>query len=402
MTSSSEANKYADFLEEVRNFLAQKLTPELRAASKRQAGIFADAQLGRTWHRILYEQGWVAPNWPREHGGPGWDAVQRFLFQDELAKAGAPKAATFGVQLCGPVIMQYGTAAQKAHFLPKILSGEHYWCQGYSEPGAGSDLASLRTTAVRHADHYVVNGSKIWTTHAHNANWIFALVRTDPTAKPHRGLSFLLLPIDSPGLTISPILSMSGEHELNQVFFDNVRVPVENRVGEENDGWGISKYLLEFERGTGAAASRIQELLRQARMLAQGPDATDAESLWRTSPHFRRQITEMEIEVLGLEFAEREIARRLAAGEQVGSMASRLKLSASTLLQRATELNMEALGIYATVDQRDALGSSPATSPVGPPEGATVTARYLNTRAVTIYGGTYEVQHNILARMIGL
>lgn len=400
--TTEDAGDYRGFVAEVRAFLDEKLTPDLRAASKRQAGVFADADLSRIWHRILYERGWVAPNWPDEHGGPGWDAVQRFLFQDELAKADAPKIASFGLQLCGPVIMRFGTPEQKAYFLPRILSGEHYWCQGYSEPGAGSDLASLRTTAVRQGDDYVVNGSKIWTTHAHNANWIFALVRTDPAAKKQAGISFLLLPMDTPGISVKPILSMSGEHELNQVFFDDVVVPVGNRVGEENAGWNVSKYLLEFERGAGAAASRIKGLLRHARTLARLGEDTQDDSLWDTSPDYRRRMAQLDVEVLGLEFAEREVARRLAAGQPVGSMASQLKLGASTLLQRATELDMEALGPYAAADQRDALGTSATGTPIGPVGGAASTARYLNTRAVTIYGGTYEVQHNILARMIGL
>lgn len=400
--TTEDAGDYRGFVAEVRAFLDEKLTPDLRAASKRQAGVFADADLSRIWHRILYERGWVAPNWPDEHGGPGWDAVQRFLFQDELAKADAPKIASFGLQLCGPVIMRFGTPEQKAYFLPRILSGEHYWCQGYSEPGAGSDLASLRTTAVRQGDDYVVNGSKIWTTHAHNANWIFALVRTDPAAKKQAGISFLLLPMDTPGISVKPILSMSGEHELNQVFFDDVVVPVGNRVGEENAGWNVSKYLLEFERGAGAAASRIKGLLRHARTLARLGEDTQDDSLWDTSPDYRRRMAQLDVEVLGLEFAEREVARRLAAGQPVGSMASQLKLGASTLLQRATELDMEALGPYAAADQRDALGTSATGTPIGPVGGAASTARDLNTRAVTIYGGTYEVQHNILARMIGL
>ena len=402
MTAGTSPTDYSGFIAEVREFLEEKLTPELRAASKRQAGVFADAELSRTWHTILFERGWVAPNWPVEHGGPGWDPVQKFLFQDELAKADAPKIAAFGLQLCGPVVMRYGTQEQKDFYLPRILSGEHYWCQGYSEPGAGSDLASLRTAAVRVGDEYVINGSKIWTTHAHNANWIFVLVRTDPEAKPQRGISFILVPMDTPGITVKPILSMSGEHELNQVFFDDVAVPVANRVGEENDGWTVAKYLLEFERGAGAAASRIKGLLRHARTLARLPQEEQGEALWDTSPSYRQRMAQLDIEVSGLEYSEREIARRLAAGEPVGLMAPQLKLGASTLLQRATELDMEALGDYAVIDQRDALGTHAQGEPIGPREGATSTARYLNTRAVSIYGGTYEVQHNILARMIGL
>ena len=394
---------YPAFIEEVRSFLADQLTPDLRAASKRQAGVFADAELGRRWHKILHERGWIAPQWSREFGGPGWNPLQRFLFEDELAKAGAPKIASFGLQLSGPVIMRFGTPEQKEFYLPRILSGEHFWCQGFSEPGAGSDLASLRMTAVRHGgSDYALNGSKIWTTHAHNANWIFVLVRTNMAAKPQRGISFLLVPMDSPGITVKPIISMSGEHELNQVFFDDVVVPVANRIGEENEGWAVTKYLLEFERGAGAAASRIKAVGRSARGLAARSDIAPKDSLWQSSPDFRRRVTQLEIDVQGLEFMERAIAGRLAANQPVGSMASQLKLAGSTMLQRATELYMEALDVYLPVDQRAALGSDATARPIGPEDGATPTARYLNTRANTIYGGSYEVQHNILARAIGL
>lgn len=394
----AEAPDYAAFVAEVRHFLEEKLTPEMRAASKRQAGVFADGKLAATWHRILYERGWIAPQWPREHGGPGWDSLQRFLFEDELAKAGAPKVASFGMQLAGPVIMRFGTDEQKACYLPRILSGEHRWCQGFSEPGAGSDLASLKTTALRDGDDYVINGSKIWTTHAHNANWIFILARTDPDAKPQRGISFILVPMDSPGLTVSPIISMSGEHELNQVFFDDVRVPVANRVGPENEGWTVTKYLLEFERGAGAAASRIRAVLRRAESLARAGEP----SLWTESPDYRRRVALLDIDIQALEYMEREVARRLSENQPVGSMAPQLKLAGSTMLQRATELDLEALGIYAPVNQHAALGSDASAAPVGPADGVTSTARYLNARAITIYGGSYEVQHNILARVIGL
>ncbi|MDB5430849.1 MAG: acyl-CoA dehydrogenase [Caulobacter sp.] len=395
---------HAAFRQTIQAFLVDKLTPELKAANSRQAGVFADAELSRRWHSILYDQGWIAPNWPVEHGGPGWDPVERFIFQDESARAGAPYIPVIGTQMCGPVIMRYGTDAQKARFLPAMLSGEHYWCQGYSEPGAGSDLAALKTRADLSQDgtHYVVNGSKIWTTHAHKANWMFMLVRTSQEAKPQAGISFLLTPMDAPGITVQPIISISGEHELNAVFFDNVRVPVENRVGEENAGWGVAKYLLEFERGAGAAAGRIRRFIDQARIMAQAEGGGGGASFWDENPDFRARLAQLEIEVLGLEFSEREVAAKLAAGQPIGATSSLLKLGASTLLQRATELNVEALGVYAMPDQRAALGFAANTPPVGPDYAATPMAKYLNTRAATIYGGSYEVQHNILARVIGL
>jgi alkylation response protein AidB-like acyl-CoA dehydrogenase len=388
------------FRREVRAFLDEKLTADLRAATARQAGVFAEGELTRRWHRILYEKGWVAPSWPREHGGPGWDPVQRHIFADECAKADAPVLAGMGLQLCGPVIMGFGTPEQKAFFLPRILSGEHYWCQGYSEPGSGSDLASLQTRAVRDGDHYVVNGSKIWTTHAHFANWIFLLVRTSTEGKPQAGISFLLTPMNAPGISVRPILSISGEHEVNQVFLDNVRIPVANRVGEENQGWTVAKYLLEFERGGGAQASRLVKLARQARRIAER-EAVGAGSFWESSADFRRRLLSLEMEIEGLDFAEGRVAALHSAGATVGdASASMLKLAVSQLLQRATELAVEALGHYAAPDQREALGFGVNIPPIGPDYAATPTARYLNSRAATIYGGSQEIQHNILARVI--
>ena len=258
------------FRREVRDFLDDKFTPELRALTARQAGVFAEGELALRWHRILFERGWIAPAWPEEFGGPGWTGDQRAIFQEECARVGTPRLPAMGLSLCGPVIMRYGTAEQKAFFLPRMLSGEHYWCQGYSEPQSGSDLASLQTRAVRDGDDYVVDGSKLWTTHAHYANWIFLLVRTSTEGKPQAGISFLVCPMDTPGITVRPILSMSGEHEVNQVYFDGVRIPVANRMGEENQGWTVAKYLLEFERGGGSsgvglgvAMDRLEDIARQ-------------------------------------------------------------------------------------------------------------------------------------------
>jgi alkylation response protein AidB-like acyl-CoA dehydrogenase len=232
------------FRDRVRAALAEKFTPDLKAAAARQSGVIAEPEMSRRWQKALHELGWVGLGWPREYGGPGYGPVQRYIVESELAAAGAPGFASMGVQMCGPVIIGFGTAEQKAYFLPRMLSGEHYWCQGYSEPGSGSDLASLQTRAVRDGEDYVVNGTKIWTTHAHVANWIFLLVRTSSEGRPQTGITFLLVDMTSPGISISPIITLAGDHEVNQVFFDNVRVPVANRVGEENQGWTVAKYLL--------------------------------------------------------------------------------------------------------------------------------------------------------------
>jgi len=388
------------FRDEVRAFLAEKLTPELQAANARQAGVFAEGELNRAWHAILYEKGWIAPSWPVEHGGPGWSPMQRHIFADECARADAPVIPAMGLQMCGPVLMTYGTAEQKAFFLPRMLSGEHYWCQGYSEPQSGSDLASLQCRAVRDGDHYVVDGTKLWTTHAHFANWLFLLVRTSTEGKPQAGITFLLTPMDAPGITVQPIVSISGEHEVNQVFFDGLRIPVANRVGEENQGWTVAKALLEFERGGGVMGSRLVKMVDQARRIAQTEQAGE-QSFWASSPDFRRRLLELEMEVGGLDHTERNVAAQLSAGRNIGdATASVLKLTVSQLLQRATELTLEALGCYAAPDQRGALGYGANSPPIGPDYAVTPTAKYLNSRAATIYGGSQEVQHNILARVV--
>lgn len=387
------------FREEVQAFLAEKFTPELRAAAARQAGVFAEGDLARRWHRILFEQGWIAPSWPEEYGGTGWTAIQRYIFDRELGLAGAPSLPGMGLALCAPVLMHFGTPAQKDFFLPRILSGEHYWCQGYSEPGAGSDLASLKTRAVRDGDHYVVNGSKLWTTHAHEANWMFLLARTDPDAKPQAGISFLLTPMDVPGLTVTPIRSMSGEHEVNQVFFDDVRIPVANLVGSENQGWTVAKYLLEFERGGGSAAGRLNGQLQKLVEVARAETDETGEPLWQ-DPAFRDRIMRLETQVMAIDWTERRQVAAMRTGQSVGNAtASLLKLSVSETTQKLAELTIEALGPRAQADQRQALTMLANESVIGPDYALTLTARYLNTRAATIFGGSSEIQRNVIAKV---
>lgn len=398
------------FEAEVRAFLAETFTPLLRDAAAKQAGVFAEGALVRQWHRILYEQGWIAPTWPKEYGGPGWTAMQRYIFDRECGLAGTPVLAGMGLALCGPVIMEFGTQAQKDFFLPRMLSGEHYWCQGYSEPGSGSDLASLTTRAEREGDprsesgtgDYVVNGSKIWTTHAHEANWIFLLVRTAKNGRKQAGISFLLAPMDTPGLTVTPIRSMSGEHEVNQVFLDNVRVPVANRVGEENQGWTIAKYLLTFERGGGSAAGRLNAQLARLKRIAREQPGDTGGTLW-DDESFRHRILRLETEVMAIDWTERRQIAARGAGEVTSNVtASILKLTVSEATQKVAQLTSEALGPYAAADQRHALGMTANESPIGPAHGLTATARYLNSRAATIFGGSSEVQRNIIAKGLGL
>lgn len=386
------------FQQEVAAFLAESFTPDLRAATQRQAGVFAEASVNRRWHKILHEKGWVAPSWPREYGGTGWNVVQRYIFDSECALAGTPALPAMGLQMCGPVIMRFGSNEQKQYYLPRILSGEHYWCQGYSEPGSGSDLASLQCRARREGEHYIVNGTKIWTTHAQYANWMFLLVRTDTSAKPQAGITFLLLDMATPGITVAPIITLSGEHEVNQVFFDNVRIPVANRMGEENDGWTVAKYLLEFERGH-AFASRIRGLVRQVRLMAGHERNGQGDSLW-DDPLFRRKVSEVEIALAAVDFTERRLISQLSTGRNSGdTAASMLKLKGTETMQSASELALEAIAYYAVPNQRAALGEGANEAPIGPEYAATVTARYLNTRASTIYGGSSEIQRNILARL---
>ncbi|MCG2840538.1 acyl-CoA dehydrogenase family protein [Sandaracinobacter sp. RS1-74] len=377
------------FREDVRAFLSTSLTAEMREAADRQAGIYADPDLARDWHLTLYQKGWITPSWPVAYGGTGWTAAQRLTFEVECAAANAPVLPAMGLQMCGPVLIGHGTDEQKARFLPRIRSAEDYWCQGYSEPGAGSDLASLRCRAVRDGDDYVVNGTKIWTTHAQFANWVFLLVRTSSEGPQQAGITFLLAPMDSPGLTVTPIISMSGEHEVNQLFFDNVRVPVALRVGAENNGWEVAKYLLQFERGGAAAGGRPLRLLRSISALMQ--DAAGEPEHVVHSPQFRRRLTLLEIELSATMWTQRRALSAVASGDPMGVTASSiLKLKATEMTQMASELALEALGPFASVDQ--------SVAAVGPVAGRSVAARYLNMRAVSIFGGSSEVQRTILGK----
>lgn len=381
------------FQSEVRAFLDEKFTPDLRVQAGRQAGVFAEAELNRRWHRILYERGWIAPTWPKQYGGAAFTAVQRYIFESEMAEAGTPSIPAMGLQMCGPVLMGHGTPEQKAFHLPRILSGEHYWCQGYSEPQAGSDLAGLQCRAERDGDDYVINGTKIWTTHGHYANWMFLLARTSTEGRQQAGITFLLLDMSQPGITIQPIITLAGDHEVNQIFFDNVRTPVANRVGEENQGWAVAKYLLEFERGGAAFGAGLKSALAKAQNIAKAEG-----ELWR-DPDFRRKVAELEVDIAAVDMTEQRVVSNTSTGKPVGdATASMLKLKGTETMQRITALAMEALGHYATPDQRAALGFGANAPAIGPDYAISPTARYLNMRASTIYGGSSEVQHNIMAR----
>ncbi|MFZ4071730.1 MAG: acyl-CoA dehydrogenase family protein [Caulobacterales bacterium] len=378
------------FRDEVRAFLETAFTQDLRIAAKRQAGVWAEMPLAMAWQQILHQKGWIAPHWPERFGGPGWSDVQRWIWETECANAGTPSIPQMGLKMCGPVLMRYGTPEQQAFFLPRILSGEHQWCQGYSEPQAGSDLAALSCHAERRGDRYIVNGVKIWTTYAHVCNWIFCLVRTASGGKPQSGISFLLIPMDTPGITVTPIITLSGDHEVNQVFFDAVEVPIENLVGEENDGWTVAKALLEFER-SGAYASRIKAALRDARRVALAEGIDD--------PGFWSRLAALEIEAEAIDMTERRVLSELSRANSPGPASAMLKLVGTEAIQRVNELMVEAIGPYAAADYAAARhGLAPWTP--GPDYAVTVVGRYLNNRAATIYGGSSEVQRNIIAKAV--
>ncbi|MFC3070576.1 acyl-CoA dehydrogenase family protein [Phenylobacterium soli] len=379
------------FRDEVRAFLDEALTPELREAGRRMTSVFCDPEFSLPWQRILHAKGWVAPSWPKEYGGTGWSEIQRAIFAAECTRAGAPGLAPMGLRMIGPCLIGFGTPEQKAHYLPRILSGEDYWCQGYSEPGAGSDLAALQLRAVSDGDDYVLSGSKIWTTHAQHANRMFCLVRTRFDGKPQAGITFLLLDMKSPGISVKPIITLAGEHEVNQVFFDDVRVPKANRLGAENEGWTVAKYLLEFERGGGSAPG-LQVSLERLRKAVAEEGIEDR--------HYRRRMAEAEIAVQAIDISERRVLSALASGQKPGPASSMLKTQGTEAMQRIDELAVEATGLYAGVDQPAARAPGSNVAPIGPQSGVTAMARYLNDRAASIYGGSNEIQRDIMARLV--
>jgi acyl-CoA dehydrogenase len=386
------------FRDEVRAFLQSALTPELRDAGRRTTSVFTEKRYSIPWQKILHKKGWVAPSWPKEYGGTGWSEMQRYIFAAEFARAGAPGLAPMGLRMVGPCIMRYGTEEQKAHYLPRILSGEDYWCQGYSEPGSGSDLASLQLRAVVDGSDYVLNGSKIWTTHAHLANRMFCLVRTRTEGKQQAGITFLLLDMATPGISVKPIVTLAGEHEVNQVFFDNVRVPIANRLGAENDGWTVAKYLLEFERGGGSSAG-LKVSLEKLRTLASAELADDGGRLI-DDEDFRRKLADACVKVEAIEMSEHRVMSALASGRNPGPASSMLKMQGTEMMQRIDELAIEAVGLYGAAYQPDARAPGSNVEPVGPEPGLLAMARYLNNRAGSIYGGSNEIQRNIIAQLV--
>ncbi len=386
------------FREEVRSFLRENLTPEIQEAGRRTTSVFAPPGQAMEWQRILHRKGWAAPHWPEEYGGTGWSVTKRAIFAEELVRAEAPPLIPMGLMMCGPCLIGYGTPEQKAQYLPRILSGEDFWCQGYSEPGAGSDLASLKTFAESDGDDYIVNGTKIWTTYAHHANRMFALVRTRRDGKPQQGISFLLIDMDSPGITVEPIVGLDEVPEQCQVFFDNVRVPKANRVGEENDGWSVAKYLLMFERGGSEYAPALRVQLERLKKLAAERERNAQDQQARA--FFRQKIADCEIEVLALEFTENRIKSELESGGNPGALTSMTKILGTELQQRIAQLTVEGLGIESLVWQPQAIVPASEEQPLAPEHSLVAMASYLNSRACSIYGGSNEIQRGIIARAV--
>ncbi len=373
------APEEAAFRTAVREFVRSKLPLELRHK------VVAGEALGKAdylaWHRILHERGWIAPNWPRAFGGCEWSAVRQHIFEEECALAGAPGILPFGIRMVGPVIMKFGSAAQQQRFLPRILSGEDWWCQGYSEPGAGSDLASLRTRAERRGEHYLVNGQKTWTTLAQHADWIFCLVRTATEGRPQEGISFLLIDMQAKGVSVRPIIMLDGEHEINEVWFEDVEVPIANRVGEENKGWTYAKYLLGHERTGNASVGYCRRWLAELKALARRQPGNEGRPL-AADTRFRDRIARLEIDLMALEVMN---LRVLALEEQrhaPGPEASMLKIMGSELQQALTEETMRAAGHGAMRYPQAGTG------------------HYFNFRKASIYAGSNEIQRNIIARHI--
>lgn len=384
------------FQNEVQQFFAHELPKGLKAKFDQGLPIYQEDQV--LWQKTLAKKGWAGINWPVEYGGTGWSSVQKAIFVEEMAKNNAPALIPFGLGMVAPVIMKFGNEAQKKRFLPDILNSDIWWCQGYSEPGAGSDLASLTTSAVRDGDYYIVNGQKTWTTLGQYADWIFCLVRTDPTVKKQMGISFLLIDMQTPGIEVRPIKLLDGGNEVNEVYFENVKVPLENLVGEENKGWTYAKYLLTHERTgiSGVAYSKKQIEVIKA-LAAQTPSG---EGTMLDNPNFQRKLADVEIELMALDATDMKVLSEIATGGAPGPESSVLKIKGTEIQQKLTELRLE-LAAYNGFIYHD-----PENEKEGEPlyihsQGADMTAQeYFNYRKTTIYGGSNEIQKGIIAKAV--
>ncbi len=389
MDTSFSAEELA-FREEVRGFFATHYTQDLRDRIAND-DTFKDAVI--EWQKILHKQGWVAPGWPAEYGGTGWNSTQKFIYDSERAAAGVRDVVPFGLTMVAPVIYTFGTPEQKEQFLPKILASDIWWCQGYSEPGAGSDLASLKTKAEIDGDDYVVNGTKVWTTLAQHADWIFCLVRTSNEGKRQRGISFLLIDMKTPGITVNPIVTIDNHHSLNEVVFDNVRVPIANRIGEENKGWTYAKALLAHERTGIAGVSDSKRNLAQVREFA-ASEINAGKSLL-SEPSFQNRLSDIEIDLMALEYTELRVLATVAAGGAPGAESSMLKIKGTEMQQAIQILRMEVAAYYQGV-----LPNELSREQLGHDFGSEARQAYMYGRAATVYGGSNEIQRNVMAKAV--
>jgi acyl-CoA dehydrogenase len=389
------------FRNEVRDFFANNLTPQLRRAAQLTTWTFAEFEYGRQWQKILHQRGWGAPLWPVEYGGAGWNPRQRLIWELEKARAQPPEVMRMGRDYAAPCIMKFGTAAQKEFFLPRILAGDDWWAQGYSEPGAGSDLAALRLAAESDGDHYVLNGSKIWTTFAHHANRIFLLARTGRSEHKQWGITFLLIDMDSPGIEVKPIVNIAREHDFNQVFFTDVRVPKERRLGEENEGWAVARYLLLYEHGAGIvrSAAELRRRVGWVRGLAREELAGQGSSL-SDDADFARRLAELAIGVEAVDFAADQLILTTDPSASPGAAAELLNIRMRELDQALTELAVEAVGYYGLVDQKEARRVVTDVTPIGPPHALMPMPVFLAQRGATIAGGTPDIHRNNLSKSL--
>jgi alkylation response protein AidB-like acyl-CoA dehydrogenase len=384
------------FRNEVRSFIEKNYPAHLRDLESRDQITKEDFLL---WQKVLFKQGWGAPNWPKQHGGPGWTPTQRYIFQEECARAETIPIPPFGPSMLAPVLMAFGSDKQKAHYLPRIINGTDFWCQGYSEPGAGSDLASLKTKAERQGDHWVINGQKTWTTLGHFADWIFVLCRTDPKAKkPQEGISFILVDMKTPGVEVRPILTMDGSKEINETWLTDVKVPVENLVGKENEGWTYAKYLLAHERTGIAGVARSKKGIERLKEIA-AIELDRGEPIIR-NPEFARRLSEVEIDLTALEYTELRTLASESKGKGPGPESSILKIKGTEIQQRIAELTLEAVGVYGAPYFRGFPKDGDNQHPIGPDYAHLAAPTYANMRKASIYGGSNEIQHNIIAKMV--
>ena len=384
------------FQEEVRDFLKQELTQDLVNAAKHASAVFTEKEVAMKWQKKLANKGWLVPSWPEEYGGTNWTQTQRYIFSSECAKAGAPNLIPMGLAMIGPLLLGKGTKEQKDYYIPRIISGEDYWCQGYSEPGAGSDLASLQCKAERVGDEYVINGTKIWTTHAHLANKIFCLVRTDNSGKNQEGITFLMLDMNQPGVKVEPILTMAKDHDFNQVVFTNAVAKVSDRIGEENQGWSVAKYLLEFERSGGIGGSKSLSDLDFIRRLIKKISSTHKDSSFADT--YNTKVAELEIKALSIQYTSLRILSSLTKGDSPGPESSMMKTLVTDLEQEISELTLEVIGYYGIPFQDTSLGSNKPA--IGDEDYRSIAGKYQNLRATTIYGGSNEIQRNIMAKAV--